>query len=103
MEKQLFDRIWTSVEDESKRYMTTFSGVSFRAGSKDEVYDEYERLKEEIKSLYMKDSNGLIDRHKICACHQDVLKCYRAAHAPVLHSWPVRRFVGIQNGKGDKA
>jgi hypothetical protein len=45
-----------------------YGKVVFDYESKDRIFEEYNKLRDYVKTSFMRDENGLLDRHKVCAC-----------------------------------
>lgn len=70
MKKETFDTLWNNgIKPKSKEIVNNNVGiVTFDAASYERIFCEYNKLKDFAKISYMRDPDGLLDRHKVCAC-----------------------------------
>ena len=70
MKNETFDIIWREgILKKGKRIVDGNVGkVEFDEKSKNRILNEYNKLRDYCKVSYMRDPDGLLDRHKVCAC-----------------------------------
>lgn len=70
MEKKTYNIIWDKgISLKAKKYVREFPSLAqFNMGVRDVIFFEYDKLRQYTKIAYMKDKEGLLDRHKVCAC-----------------------------------
>lgn len=70
MKKETFDTLWNNgIKPKSKEIVNNNVGiVTFDTASYERIFCEYNKLKDFAKISYMRDPDGLLDRHKVCAC-----------------------------------
>lgn len=50
-------------------YEEKYSGITIDKYAKEIIWTEYYRLNQLCKLYYMEEADGLLDRHKVCACY----------------------------------
>lgn len=70
MKNDTFDILWKDgIVKKGKRIVDSNIGkVEFDERSKDRILKEYNKLRDYSKVSYMRNPDGLLDRHKVCAC-----------------------------------
>lgn len=70
MKKETFDIIWREgIVNKGRMIVDQNVGkVEFDEKSKDRILNEYNKLRDYSKVSYMRNPDGLLDRHKVCAC-----------------------------------
>lgn len=70
MKNETFDIIWKDgIEKRGKKIVDSNIGkVEFDERAKDRILKEYNKLRDYCKISYMRNPDGLLDRHKVCSC-----------------------------------
>lgn len=70
MRNETFDIIWRDgILRKGKSIVDNNIGkVEFDEKSKDRILNEYNKLRDYCKVSYMRNPDGLLDRHKVCSC-----------------------------------
>lgn len=70
MQKETFDKIWEKgILYKGRQIVDSNVGkVVFDEKAKDRILNEYNKLRDYSKVSYMRNPDGLLDRHKVCAC-----------------------------------
>lgn len=70
MRVETFDIIWKDgIVKKGREIVDRNVGkVEFDEKSKDRILNEYNKLRDYCKISYMRNPDGLLDRHKVCAC-----------------------------------
>lgn len=97
MKNETFDIIWREgIVNKGKSIVDCNVGkVEFDEKSKDRILNEYNKLRDYSKISYMRNPNGLLDRHKVCACL--IIAIVKAAPLVDVNSESVSNFKNIYN------
>ncbi len=70
MNRETFDTLWNQgIKIKAKQMVDDNLGiVSFDNESKERILNEYNKLRDYTKMSFMSNPDGLLDRHKVCAC-----------------------------------
>ncbi len=70
MKKETFDALWNNgISIKAERIVDENKGnVVFDRESKERIFKEYNKLRDYTKISFMQNPDGLLDRHKVCAC-----------------------------------
>lgn len=70
MKNETYTTLWkVGIQLKAKEIVNENKGiVVFDENSKDTILNEYNKLRDYVKMSFMRDPNGLLDRHKVCAC-----------------------------------
>lgn len=70
MKKETYDVLWKDgIKIKAEQIVNENSGtVVFDLQSKERIFKEYCKLRDYTKVSFMRNPDGLLDRHKVCAC-----------------------------------
>lgn len=71
MKQKTFDVLWENgIAAKAKQIVddNLNLGLRFDSKSKERIFNEYCKLRDYTKVSYMRNPDGLLDRHKVCAC-----------------------------------
>lgn len=70
MKRETYDILWENgIKIKAEQIVRENSGnVVFDFMSKERIFKEYCKLRDYVKVSFMRNPDGLLDRHKVCAC-----------------------------------
>jgi len=70
MDRSSYDTIWENViAPVVEMFQEHYSGITQTYNAKEAIWQEYVKFNTHCKTNYMLDSQGRLDRHKVCACY----------------------------------
>lgn len=70
MKKETYEILWKDgIKAKSEQIVNDNAGkVVFDSEAKERIFKEYSKLRDYTKISFMRNPDGLLDRHKVCAC-----------------------------------